>query len=289
MVRFSLLENALDSVETGLDYFSKARENQERRDYKQCLLNLFQAAELLLKAVVSRRGPGAIFTSKSLNRHCKDSEYPTEAELHRCQSVNIEQLCELLKTYYPLEFSDTAFQMMKAVAQLRNNLQHFALEVSPQELTIQLTELYQQVFRPAFILLQRDEIHDSWNSDVRKQFIDLETRFMDIITPDEYALALCPACESWSHFIVYDGESYPISSHCICCNFRLNNLQTWDFQLCPDCGWYSVIYVPEYQAGACLCHTCYYSKEAGFVPMEPCECGEYRMEEHCRNCDPEEE
>ncbi|NYA15561.1 hypothetical protein [Serratia fonticola] len=289
MVRFTLLENALDSVETGLDYFSKARENQERRDYKQCLLNLFQAAELLLKAVVSRQGPGSIFTSKSLNKHCKDSEHPTETELHRCQSVNIEQLCELLKAHYPLEFSDTAFQMMKAVAQLRNNLQHFALEVSPQELTIQLTELYQQVFRPAFILLQGDEIHNSWNSDVRKQFIDLETRFMDIITPDEYALAQCPACESWSHFIVYGGESYPISSHCICCNFRLKNLQSWDFQLCPECGWPSVIYIPEHHAGACLCHKCYYSKEGGFVPMEPCACGEYRMEKRCSNCDPEEE
>lgn len=55
MVRFTLLENALDSVEIGLDYFRKSRESQNRRDYKQYLLNLFQAAELLLKAVASRQ------------------------------------------------------------------------------------------------------------------------------------------------------------------------------------------------------------------------------------------
>ncbi|EDT3735981.1 hypothetical protein AVE92_001705 [Salmonella enterica subsp. enterica] len=42
-------------------------------------------------------------------------------------------------------------------------------------------------------------------------------------------------------------------------------------------------------AGVCLCHTCYYSKEGGFVPMEPCKCGGFRMEDHCSNCDPEEE
>ena len=112
---------------------------------------------------------------------------------------------------------------------------------------------------------------------------------MDITTPDEYVLSLCPVCESWSHFIVYGGESYPVSSHCICCNFSLNNLHTWDFQKCPECEWYSVIFVPEYQAGVCLCHTCYYSKEGGFVPMEPCECGGYRLEEHCSHCNPEEE
>lgn len=91
MVRFTLLENALDSVETGLDYFNKARETQARRDYKQCLLNIFQAAELLLKAVVSRQGAERIFTPKSLRSNCKDPTLPTESELHRCQSVNIKQ------------------------------------------------------------------------------------------------------------------------------------------------------------------------------------------------------
>ncbi|MCI4031818.1 hypothetical protein [Dickeya dianthicola] len=289
MVRFTLLENALDSVETGLDYFSRAGESQNRRDYKQCLLYLFQAAELLLKAVVSRQGVGTIFYQNSLNEHCKDPACPTQTELHQCQSVNIKQLCQLLKEHHPLDFSETAYQMMESVAQMRNNLQHFALDISPGDLAMQLSELYRHVFRPAFILLQDDETHDSWNSMIRRQYIALETRFMDISTPKEYALARCPACESWSHYIVYDGESYPVSSHCICCNFRLTDLQEWDFQHCPECGWHSVIYVPKYKAGACLCHTCYYSKEEGFVPMEPCKCGGYRMEEHCSHCDPEDE
>lgn len=119
---------------------------------------------------------------------------------------------------------------------MRNNLQHFALEISSQSLAMQLSELYKLIFRPAFILLQTDEKHNSWNSAARRQFIALEAHFMEITTPDEYVLALCPICESWAHFIVYDGESYPVSSHCICCNFRLNNLQTWDFQQCPECN-----------------------------------------------------
>lgn len=240
MVSFTLLENALDSVEIGLEYFRKSRESQNRRDYKQCLLNLFQAAELLLKAAVSRQDAGRIFTQKSLKKHCKDPACPTESELHRCQSVKISELCELIKTHHRSEFSDHGLQLMRAVAQMRNNLQHFALEISPQSLAMQLSELYKLIFRPAFILLQADKEHNSWNSAARRQFIDLEAHFMEITTPDEYVLALCPVCESWSHFIVYDGESYPVSSHCICCNFRLNNLQTWNFQECPECNWHSV-------------------------------------------------
>ncbi|WP_225975634.1 hypothetical protein [Kosakonia cowanii] len=109
MVRFTLLENALDSVDIGLEYFSKSRESQSRRDYKQCLLNLFQAAELLLKAVVSRQDSGKIFTQKSLKKHCKDPACPTESELHRCQSVKISELCELIKTNHQGEFSDPGF------------------------------------------------------------------------------------------------------------------------------------------------------------------------------------
>lgn len=161
MVSFTLLENALDSVEIGLEYFRKSRESQNRRDYKQCLLNLFQAAELLLKAAVSRQDAGRIFTQKSLKKHCKDPACPTESELHRCQSVKISELCELIKTHHRSEFSDHGLQLMRAVAQMRNNLQHFALEISPQSLAMQLSELYKLIFRPAFILLQADKEHNS--------------------------------------------------------------------------------------------------------------------------------
>lgn len=105
MVKFPLLENALDSVETGLDYFSSALEKQDRRNYKQCLLNLFQATELLLKAVISRLGVGTVFNPESLEKHCKDPEHTTKAELHRCQLVNIDQLCKLLGRYYPIELA----------------------------------------------------------------------------------------------------------------------------------------------------------------------------------------
>lgn len=289
MVVFSLLENALDSVEIGLEYFSKARKGHDRKDYKQCLLNLFQAAELLLKAVVSRQGAGMIFNSRSLARHCRDPDHPTESELHRCQSVNTEQLSELLTEHYPHEFSDATFRIMKSVAQMRNNIQHFAIMADPQYLSLQLQELYKQIFRPAFLIIQSDETENSWNSELRQKVIGYERQFLDMTIHQEYTLALCPVCESFSHFILYEGESFPTRTHCICCGFGLSDLQTWDFHQCPDCDAPSVIYLPEHRAGVCLWYRCEYSKMEGFVPMEPCGCGGYRMEEHCKNCDPEEE
>lgn len=44
MVKFSLLENALDSVETGLAHFYQAVRENDNRDHKRCLLDLFQGA-----------------------------------------------------------------------------------------------------------------------------------------------------------------------------------------------------------------------------------------------------
>lgn len=49
MVSFTLLENALDSVEIGLEYFRKSRESQNRRDYKQ--YTLLSTFEIMVKFV----------------------------------------------------------------------------------------------------------------------------------------------------------------------------------------------------------------------------------------------
>ena len=70
---------------------------------------------------------------------------------------------------------------------MRNNLQHFALEISPQSPAMQLSELYKLIFRPAFILLQADKEHNS-RTQPRADTIDLGGSFMEITNPDEYVL-----------------------------------------------------------------------------------------------------
>ena len=75
---------------------------------------------------------------------------------------------------------------------MRNNLQHFALEVRPQELAMQLSELYQQIFRPAFVIIQSDETENSWNSDLRQDIIALEQQFLDITVNQNTPLHFVP-------------------------------------------------------------------------------------------------
>lgn len=288
MVKFSLLENAIDSIETGLAHFYLAEKEHSDHDYKRCLLDLFQGAELVLKTTLARINDTLIFEESSLKKFCNEPQQPTVQELYRCKSVTIYELCKRVKKYYPALFDEEDLKLMNALATERNKIQHFAIEINPEHLAVLLRELYLKVFKPAFrVILIDEEGIDSFNSKIKQQIISFEEQFLNITIEHEYTLALCPNCESWSHFIIYAGDSFPVETYCMCCNFHLCDLEIWDYKICPECDAASVIYVPEHQAGVCLWHKCYYSKEGGFLPMEPCKCGGYKIEERCEECDPE--
>ncbi|HGM5003691.1 TPA: hypothetical protein ACKPZR_004675 [Serratia marcescens] len=284
-MKFSLLENALDSVETGLDHFYQAVRGNNNRDHKRCLLDLFQGAELLLKATLTRLDDTLIFDPRSIKKVCGDQR-PTEQELYRCLSVNIAGLRRLVSTHYAAAFSPDGLKVLDTLALERNKIQHFAIEIDPEHLARLLRELYREIYKPAFAILQSDEADlTTHESDLKEQIVQFEQQFLDIDVEDEYHLAMCPACESWSHFILYRGESYPVETYCTCCDFRLTNLLPEDHQFCPDCRAASVIYLPERQKGVCLWYKCDYSSYDGFLEMVPCVCGEYRIEGECRECD----
>ncbi|MFA4105752.1 hypothetical protein OQJ40_27100 [Serratia nevei] len=284
-MKFSLLENALDSVETGLDHFYQAVRGNNNRDHKRCLLDLFQGAELLLKATLTRLDDTLIFDPRSIKKVCGDRR-PTEQELYRCLSVNIPELRRLVIEHYPADFNPDGMKLLSTLALERNKIQHFAIEIDPKHLARLLRELYREIYKPAFAILQLDDAElTTYDSVIKEQIVAFERQFLDIDVEDEYHLAMCPACESWSHFILYRGESFPVETYCTCCDFRLTNLRPENYHLCPDCGAGSVIYLPERQKGACLWYKCAYSSFDGFLAMAPCDCGGYRIEDACRDCE----
>src|SRR5690606_24394875 len=116
MVKFSLLENATDSIETGLAHFYLAEKEHSDRDYKRCLLDLFQGAELVLKATLARINDTLIFEESSLKKFCNEPQQPTVQELYRCKSVTIYELCKRVKKYYPALFDEEDLKLMSALA-----------------------------------------------------------------------------------------------------------------------------------------------------------------------------
>ncbi|MEG9672610.1 hypothetical protein V6X57_24555 [Serratia bockelmannii] len=84
-MKFSLLENALDSVEIGLEHFYRAVRGNNNRDHKCCLLDLFQGAELLLKAALTRRDDTLIFEPRSIKRCAAIGGRPSRNSIAACR------------------------------------------------------------------------------------------------------------------------------------------------------------------------------------------------------------
>ncbi|MGN5114986.1 hypothetical protein [Aeromonas jandaei] len=127
-VKFTLLENALDSIEQGLTSFYLAEKNNSNRHYKRCLLDLFQGAELLLKATLSRIDELLIFDDRSLSK-CINPAKPTKRELYSCFTVNIITLTSLVEEKYTSSFPENGLSLINTLAIERNKIQHFAIEI----------------------------------------------------------------------------------------------------------------------------------------------------------------
>ncbi|HGH4618010.1 hypothetical protein V5027_03865 [Enterobacter bugandensis] len=289
-IKFTLIENALDSIELGLLYFQDGKNEFTPRKYKQCLINMFHGSELILKELLRRINVTLIFDKNSLYKTCVDPSNPTEDELYKLKSIDINNLCSEILKFYPTEFKGK-IDIVKGLAKERNKIQHFAINIEQETLSKLLTSLYIDVFKPAFkIILSKLTYVNQYNSPLEKQIITAEKKFLAIQGDSDNYLALCPKCENHSHFILYKDTSYPVETYCICCDYKLSNIESYDLHICPECSNPTLFYDESNLAGVCLYEKCYYGKEGGFVEMKPCDrCKGYLIENSCPTCDVEEE
>ncbi len=285
LVKFSLIENALDSIGLGLEYFYDAKKEFTPRKYKQCLINMFHGSELILKEILSRINIILIFDKNSLFKICKTPLSPTEDESYKLKSIDINSLCDEVTKYYPTEFKGK-LNIVKGLAKERNKIQHFAIEISPEVLSTLLSSLYIEVFKPSFkIILSELDYVNPYNSPLEKQIIEAEKTFLKIQGDTDNFLALCPKCESHSHFILYKGTGYPVETYCICCDYKNKDIDISDYLKCPECSFHTLIFDGNNSAGVCLNEKCYYGNEGGFLEMKPCaNCGGYIIEDSCPDC-----
>lgn len=296
MIKFTLIENSLDSIEQGLEFLNKAESESNNSAYKHALLCLFQGAELVLKEILVLIDPITIFDKNSLFKHCSTPLSPTMEELYKCKSIDIRGIGQELKKYYPESFARSNIKVLDKLATERNKIQHFAIEISPEELTKNLIELYLKVIKPAFKIIQTGSYSAEQNGisldSIQERIVAFESSFLNVKIGDGFYIGMCPSCEEHSHFIVYKGESYPIYTYCISCDYKLDdiNILSTEYHICPECAAPSLIYDEERQAGVCLWRKCYYCREGGFVEMEPCgSCDGFEVEGNCEACNPEDE
>ncbi|MEY8215687.1 MAG: hypothetical protein RPR97_14535 [Colwellia sp.] len=292
MIKFTLIENSLDSINQGLYFFKKAESDNCISSYKHSLLCLFQGAELVLKETLVLIDPIIIFDKNSLFKHCKSPLTPTLDELYNCKSIDIGGISQNLKKHYSDTFKSANVKSLEKLAIERNKFQHFAIEISTEKLKKMLLELYLLVIKPAFKIIQSsyNTSDKDYSENITYRIAKFEESFLTVKTgvSDGFAISMCPKCKDNYHFIIYEENSHPIYSYCLSCDYQLQDLNSCGNEECPECGWLTLVYDTKHKAGVCLFDKCYFSNQLGFVEMEPCEtCSGYKVEQSCWQCTPE--
>ncbi len=291
MIKFTLLENAIDSIDSGIEQLEQAERTSIKKYYKQSLLNLFQGTELLLKEILVQVNPIIIFDKNTLFRKCNDPLNPTIDELYNCKSIDINDLCDELIRYYPGSFDKIAIKTIEKMAKERNKVQHFALEISAEFLKVNLIQLYGKVIKPSFEIIgySRKKSINKLGEHIEDLYClaanaDREESILKI-TKEDFTRGSCFNCDNYSMFIFFDKGSYPTRFYCTSCPHSRKDINIDEYKMCPECGNYSLIFDDSIYAGLCLNYRCGNHKDGGIsVEMEYCDiCEDYKIEGRC-NC-----
>lgn len=290
MVKFTLIENSLDSIKSGMDYLDYAEEYKSSMHYKKALLYLFQGAELILKEILVQIDPIIIFDKNSLFKNCEAPLTPKIEELYECKSIDVNGICQELKKHYPTQFRTENLKVIKELAKERNKIQHFAFESSHAELKTSLIKLYLMVIKPAMILAGETASESMFVKGINRicfheHMSDVEEAFLNVNLRHGFTKGSCCHCNNYSLFVVYAGKSYPYLCYCTSCGFERAGIDIPEFHECPECSANSVIYDEQLGAGMCLWYRCADCSEGVPIEMEPCDkCGGFLIEDSCENC-----
>lgn len=291
MIKFTLLENAIDSISYGIEQLEKAVSNDDPRGYKYALLFLFQGTELLLKENLVEINPIIIFDKNSLYSNCTDPTKPTIEELYNCKSIDTNGICNEFKKHYPQIYSNSFRNTILSISKERNKIQHFGIETPKAELMVNLIKLYNHVIKPSFGLIGNKINSKIFNDFLSESFenifcfvnnADNEEKMLKISKID-FTRGSCFNCGNYSFFIRYDGESYPNSFYCTSCEYKREDIRIEHFRECPECSANSLVFDEKLGGGTCLWYRCANHRDGGvLIDMEICEgCNDYIIEGKC--------
>lgn len=153
MIKITLYENAIDSINHGIEHFNIANKRDSSADFKQAILLMFQGTELLLKSLLSQIDVIYIFDKNSPFEKCTDPLKPTIDELNRCKSLEINKLCREIYKYYSDEYPKGSLKIIEKMARTRNQIQHFGIIIDKSTVIAALGQLYFEVISVGLNLL----------------------------------------------------------------------------------------------------------------------------------------
>lgn len=294
MVKYNLINNALDSLNEAVEYYKRGNHYQEQRAYKFCILLLGQSIELLVKQILVREH--LFFIYEDIDKKRKASTYDKTVS-YKTAVDRIEHICDV-------DISKIK-NLLLELGQVRNKVQHSHCEYEIEYIN---TLLAKGFFIVNFIftdVLKEDYsdyesvIYTDWflelksiadalkaNRDMARKMISNEgvEKYYFELLPDEEIIIKCPVCgekflytnntedfvkcafckkefKDYEDMLGYDRDA-------IMYNDLISKLEkiNVDFYECPECNSISVIN-DEPSDG----YTC-------------CSCYSFYEEVHCYSC-----
>lgn len=144
MQKFTLIENARDSLEHAIDHIVST-EISNVNNYKRIILDLSHVAELLFKEKLRNIHPAFVFSNVD--------KYPV-ANAH---TVSAEVALARLKTIGGVEFEDSDSSALKVIRDKRNEIEHFEFKINDKEAQIVIGNVLCFIFR-----FSCDELNLDW-------------------------------------------------------------------------------------------------------------------------------
>jgi hypothetical protein len=117
-IEFDLLANALDSLHHAIDHVAPMGDEPGAKDYKQAILAVAHAVELLLKERLQREHPALIWRNVE--------KYPSLD----AQTVSVDEAIARLESICRVKISDDDRSAIKSSKLLRNSIQHFRFRMT---------------------------------------------------------------------------------------------------------------------------------------------------------------
>lgn len=110
---FNLLENAIDSLDTGIDLITWEREASDSNKLKRAVLSAAHGAELLLKERLRRIHPSLLWENVD--------KYPSL----EARTVTIDQAMVRLRRIGNVQLSESDVSILRSLRNTRNAIEHF--------------------------------------------------------------------------------------------------------------------------------------------------------------------
>lgn len=237
MVRFSLIENALDSLEHAIEHLT-AEGGPSPLDHKRVIMDVAHVVELLLKERLRMIHPSFVF--EDIDKYPSSKGY----------TVSSSKAVTRLEKLGGIEFDESDKQALKIIRDTRNDIEHYEFQFNETTSKAVIGSVLVFIFK-----FSLDELGLDWSgrriNDPKwiklkeyASFFEAQKQFLlDSLDAEGSYTIECPVC----HVELFDADV----EVCLLCGYRedveycakchspfLGSTTEWEEgELCPECEW----------------------------------------------------